>query len=209
MDTLDFVVKKFRIDLSKGSPFELDFCRIVDLPVLFKELGFKIGAEIGVLGSEYSEKLCQANPDLKLYSIDKWEKYPIHKNHRKQWQYNRYYQNTVKRLKPYNCQIIKEWSMDAVKQFEDESLDLVFIDANHDFEYITQDIIYWGQKVKLGGIISGHDFGESPRSLFCCVEAVVRAWTKAKRVHPWFILNSKLGPDERSWMWVKQKPWTP
>lgn len=206
--TIDFIAKRYNLDLSKGSPtepFELDLCRKLVLPTLFKELGFNKGVEIGVLDGIYSAILCETNPDLKLYSVDKWEVYPIYKNRRRQWQYNIFYDEAQKKLAPYkNCQIIKEWSMDAVKMFPDESLDFVFIDANHDFEHITEDIAQWGKKVRVGGIISGHDFGDSPRSLFCCVETVVRAWTKAKRINPWFILNSALTVNERSWMWVKQ-----
>jgi hypothetical protein len=208
MDTLDFIVKKYDIDLTRESPFELKLCRKLVLPTLFKDLGFNTGVEVGVLDGTYSEVLCKDIPNLKLYSVDKWAVYPIYHNRRKQYHYDAAYGQALEKLKPYpNCQIIKEWSMDAVKQFEDNSLDFVFIDANHDFEHITEDIAEWGKKVRIGGIISGHDFGDSPRSLFCSVETVVRAWTKAKRIHRWFILNSELTADERSWMWVKAEPW--
>jgi len=41
--------------------------------------------------------------------------------------------------------------------FEDNSLDFVFIDADHRYSYISQDIKLWLPKVKPRGIISGHD----------------------------------------------------
>jgi Methyltransferase domain len=205
MDTLDFIVKKFGIDVSKESSFELNCCRLRDLPGLYKELGFATGVEVGVLEGVFSEILCQSNPDLKVYSVDAWEFYPVHKNFRRSWMYPAIYEKAVARLAPYkNNEIIRKWSADAVNDFADESLDFVFIDGNHAFEYITEDISKWGKKVRKGGIISGHDFGDSPRSLFCSVETVVRAWTKAKKIHPWFILNSPHSAKERSWMWVKQ-----
>lgn len=43
--------------------------------------------------------------------------------------------------------------------FEDNSIDFVYIDASHEYEYVKKDIDIWSEKVKPGGIISGHDWG--------------------------------------------------
>jgi predicted O-methyltransferase YrrM len=207
MDTLKYIVDKYKIDLSKESPFRLNCNRLVDLPQLFKELGFKSGAEIGVLEGKFSEILCRELPDATIYSIDKWEFYPLYKNFRRSWMYEPIYKKAKETLAPYkNNVIIREWSMDALKQFEDNSLDFVFIDANHEFQHITNDIAEWRNKVRSGGIISGHDFGKSPhpKETFCHVKDVVEAWTKARGIHPWFILESKENWKERSWMWIKE-----
>ena len=48
-------------------------------------------------------------------------------------------------------------SEDATSLFPDESLDLVFLDADHRYEYFKQDIQLWLPKVKNGGVICGHD----------------------------------------------------
>ena len=53
---------------------------------------------------------------------------------------------------------LKHTSKDAVKLFEDESLDCVYIDANHQYEAVKEDILLWLPKVKKNGIISGHDY---------------------------------------------------
>jgi len=55
-------------------------------------------------------------------------------------------------------EVIDNISVEAAKQFDDFSLDMVFIDANHAFEFVMADIQAWYGKVKQGGIISGHDF---------------------------------------------------
>ncbi|MCK9351243.1 MAG: class I SAM-dependent methyltransferase [Candidatus Paceibacterota bacterium] len=205
METLDLIVKKYNIDLSKPSPFIIPCCRVNDFPALCKELGFTVGVELGVCDGLYSEVLCRSNPELKLFSVDMWQEYPIYRNFRRQRHYDAIYQSAIKRLEPYpNDTIVKKWSMDAVKDFPDESLDFIFIDANHDFEHVTEDIAQWGKKIRKGGIISGHDFKNSRRSLFVSVETVVRAWTQAKRIHPWFIMVSTAEPKILSWMWVKQ-----
>lgn len=38
------------------------------------------------------------------------------------------------------------------------SLDFAYIDAQHHFEAIREDIELWYPKIRRGGILSGHDF---------------------------------------------------
>lgn len=49
-------------------------------------------------------------------------------------------------------------SIEAAATYADNSLDFVFIDADHSYEAVRADIIAWWPKVKSGGIISGHDY---------------------------------------------------
>lgn len=53
---------------------------------------------------------------------------------------------------------IKKTSYEASKQFKNKSLDMVYIDADHSYESVKNDITYWMPKVKDGGVISGHDY---------------------------------------------------
>lgn len=53
--------------------------------------------------------------------------------------------------------VMRMTSLEAVKKFKDGTLDLVFIDANHRYKHITEDIQAWLPKVKAGGILCGHD----------------------------------------------------
>jgi hypothetical protein len=76
----------------------------------------------------------------------------------------RCYRQATERLDPLpNVHIVKKFSMDALEDFEDESLDFVYIDANHEWPYVTNDIYYWSQKVRSGGIVSGHDYLKTQR----------------------------------------------
>jgi len=56
-----------------------------------------------------------------------------------------------------------EWakakSIDAVNKFDNESLDFVYIDGDHQYETVLQDISLYYPKVKKGGLVSGHDYG--------------------------------------------------
>lgn len=204
MNTLDYIIKKFDIDINQFSPFVLECDRMTVLPELFKELGFKKGAEVGVFEGVFSEVLCKGLPDATIYSIDAWKYYPVHKDFRKAKHYEPIYKRAVETLSQYpNSVVIRKWSMDAVKDFDDKSLDFVFIDSDHRFQFITNDIAEWSKKVKIGGIISGHDFMEGYASFdFVHVKKVVESWTHCYRIHPWFVLKA---PGQESWMWVKTR----
>jgi len=63
-------------------------------------------------------------------------------------------------MKPYNITKLKMRSNEAIKQFEDQSIDMVYIDAMHDYDAVLKDITLWFPKIKDGGFVSGHDFDE-------------------------------------------------
>lgn len=52
---------------------------------------------------------------------------------------------------------VKSLSSEAVKMFEDNFFDFIFIDGDHKYEACLEDITMWYQKLKPDGIISGHD----------------------------------------------------
>jgi hypothetical protein len=58
-----------------------------------------------------------------------------------------------------NLKVHRMSSMDAVSEFEDGSIDMVWIDADHSHEGCSKDIDAWLPKVKNGGLICGHDYG--------------------------------------------------
>jgi len=125
----------------------------------FNELGFKVGAEIGVLSGTYSMNLCRNIPGLKLYCIDPWgineRRYHSH-DVRHRW--DRKFEEAKLHLEPFDTTIIRKTSMDAVKDFKDESLDFVYIDGNHAYSFVRDDIREWTKKVRKGGIVAGHDY---------------------------------------------------
>lgn len=55
---------------------------------------------------------------------------------------------------------IKLSSEEASKLYEDNSIDFVFIDGAHDPRNVLKDVCNWSPKVKRGGIIAGHDYGD-------------------------------------------------
>lgn len=129
-----------------------------DLIKYFNELGFKKGAEIGVAGGVFSEAMCQAMPGLKLYCIDIWHPYKGNRWSGSRERNENHFKSATERLSKYNAEIMRMMSMDAIKWFKNDSLDFVFIDANHAFDYVMQDLIEWSKRVRIGGIVSGDDY---------------------------------------------------
>ena len=197
MDTLNYIIEKYKVN-GDTREYYLNMLRD-ELLVLFKELGFCNGCEVGVYRGAYSRLMLDTIPNLNLFCVDCWK--PVgRRNERRQ---KRYYAVTRSKLRPYRNQIhfVKKWSMDAVKDFEDESLDYVYIDANHNFDFVMQDIIEWSKKVRRGGIVSGHDFHRDKGKVILAV----RTYTKAHRIKPWFVLGDEVEgrKSKNSWFWVK------
>ncbi|KKQ40895.1 MAG: hypothetical protein US60_C0051G0005 [Microgenomates group bacterium GW2011_GWC1_37_8] len=129
-----------------------------ELAKYFKELGFMVGAEIGVAQGYFSRTICEENPGVKLYCIDPWEVYGEYRDFAKKDTFETMYNTAKEILAPYDCTFIKKFSMDAVKDFDDGALDFVFIDGNHQYKYVKEDIEMWTPKVRVGGIVSLHDY---------------------------------------------------
>lgn len=62
------------------------------------------------------------------------------------------------RLNRHGHTLIRETSDVASQSFEDNSIDLVYLDADHSFDGCSADIDYWYPKVRQGGILAGHDY---------------------------------------------------
>ena len=69
-DTLKYIFHKYQLPDIYKLPIEIPNVGRNDLPHLFAELGYTVGAEIGVERAHYSKKLCQANPNALIYGID-------------------------------------------------------------------------------------------------------------------------------------------
>ena len=213
MNTLDYLVDKYKIDLSAPSPIEIPNVGRDSLPRILKDLKFTIGAEIGVEKGLNLKQLVKRNPKLKMFAVDPYVKYDRYNT----WTEERFignHQIAHERLDVFpNVEFIEKFSMDALADFEDESLDFVYIDANHGYEFVLEDITGWEKKVRPGGILSGHDYVKSRHSksggLMINVKRAVQEFTRDNNISPWFILGTEgkvpgqIRDNSRSWMWVK------
>jgi hypothetical protein len=107
------------------------------------------------------------------------------------------YNKCVRRCAPYGgrIDIIRKRSLDHVKDVPDGSLDWVYLDGFHEFDWIMQDIINWVPKVRKGGIVAGHDYYPFYRS--GVIEAV-DVYVKTHNIHEWYLTRER----HSSFFWV-------
>lgn len=183
----------------KGRPVDIPDCSRSDLPEYFKSLGFTKGVEIGVYKAEYTIEFARAG--LEIYGVDPWMMYRDYGNPRGQERLDFQYEHSKRVLAPYpNAKLIRKTSQDALEDFEDESLDFVYIDGNHSFKYVAEDLWEWSRKVKQGGIVSGHDYiYTKSKSLngICHVRHLVDAFVNAMGIENFWILGNKKPRGER------------
>ena len=133
-------------------------------PKLIKQLlgDVKKGAEIGVAYGSMSIALLSEFSELYLSAIDPYIPYDSFDTmSRTIEEQNNVFEYTNKRLLnlfPKRAVLIRDYSVNASKLFQDGELDFVFIDACHQYEAVYSDIRNWYPKVKNGGLVCGHDY---------------------------------------------------
>lgn len=177
-----------------------------DLAKLFAELSYRYGAEIGTGRGTYAGTLSRHNPKCRIHCIDPWDTYDGLRDWTDQDVLNEHWIAAKARLGRFpEVRIFRKYSMDAVRKYPDNSLDFVYIDANHAFPYIAEDIFYWEKKVRPGGIVSGHDYLKVPRKDGQIqVREVVDAYTAAFNIRKWFVVDECTLKRCGSFFWVKQ-----
>lgn len=206
MNTLDYIIDKFELKLNRKGGTEIYNINRTIVAQCLEELDFKEGAEVGVAEGHHAQVLCKENPGVKLHCIDPWAMYPGYTYERDT---KKVYREAKKRLKSYGVSFYKKLSMDAVKNFKDNSLDFVYIDAAHDFKNVVMDITEWSKKVRVGGIVFGHDYLRTRHSGMH-VKDVVPSWMYAHGIKSWFVLKNDIkdptfGRDRPGWMFVRER----
>ncbi len=132
---------------------------------VLSEHGFKTMIEIGVRDATYAVDVLQKWPGFEhYYGIDPCEKQAnfvdwANKNQSIQDQDNVRVRNMLnKRFGRRKISLIRNYSTKAVGLFEEKSIDLIYIDARHDFCGATEGIEAYYPILKCGGLFSGHDF---------------------------------------------------
>lgn len=129
-----------------------------------------VGAEVGVhLGEFSSTILTIARPTL-LYLIDPWKYFPdpAHKEAMYggerdiQKDMDGRYEGVLKKfhreISSGVVKVYREFSVEAARLIGHEELDYVYIDADHSYEGVSQDLKSFFPKVKKGGLIFGDDY---------------------------------------------------
>lgn len=199
--TLHMVQKRFGVRSGSSARASRN-----DLPQLTRDLGFTRGAEIGVWKGAYSAAFCRGNRALHMDCVDPWLSYPAWldtKNHLPPDEAARFiaeaHQKAVAALTGCNCTIWRMFSAQAAAHMPDRSLDFVYIDANHGYEAVLEDLTVWTPKIRPGGILAGHDYRRFTNKPTIHVVEAVDEYTRQHAIAPWFVLAADRTP---SFLWV-------
>jgi hypothetical protein len=134
------------------------------LPRIINERGLKIGCEIGVSVGGHSEAILKSTNIQKLYSVDPYKINKAGFSEEDDIFHDLLFLWVEYRLNKYapRSQMVRLFSVEASALFENESLDFVFIDGDHSYEAVRDDINAWYSKVRIGGIVSGDDYTTWP-----------------------------------------------
>lgn len=111
-----------------------------------------------------AKRLIERGTPFELYAIDLWNRVNTKTDYTRQINESVFNEFTAslqrENLRTY-VNIINDDSAKAAAHFPDRSVDFAFIDANHDYAHVKADIQAWMPKIKIGGMLSGHDYGEA------------------------------------------------
>jgi len=115
--------------------------------------------EIGAWLGKSSSYLVDNSGTRRVIIIDSWQGSPNERggNHHLATQTD-IYEIFKENMGERKYESIRGLSTEVASQFEDESLDTVFIDATHTYDAVKADIAAWLPKVKKGGILAGDDY---------------------------------------------------
>jgi len=141
--------------------------------------------EVGSAEGVFARTVLSQWEGKSMFLVDPWEKQdPDVYKEKQPDNYDAWYKSCLA-LQEHDKRItlLAMLSAEASTRFVDNSLDLVYIDGNHSHRAVMQDMDLWWPKVKIGGIMGGHDFLiKTEDGWFCEVESAVLRWTKEHNV---------------------------
>ncbi len=128
-------------------PFYFAIEHLIPKGGLFVEAGVFLGRSLAYMGT--------IRPDLQLVAIDAWSDDSLAPSHGNRATYAEF----MRLMAPFanRLHVIQDDSSTAIASLL-PCVDMIFIDAGHDYPEVRKDIEAARLVVKPGGIISGHDY---------------------------------------------------
>ena len=127
-----------------------------DKPINYLEIGAFYGANIISVGLTYG-----LHNDSKLFCIDPWEDYNEYNEYKNEQP--RIYETFNENIKNSGFQdkiiINRGYSNKEIHKFDDDFFDIIYIDGNHEPEYVLEDAVISFRKLKVNGIMIFDDYG--------------------------------------------------
>ena len=144
-----------------------------------------VWAEIGVYRGDFSQKIFDTCEPSELYLIDNW-RFEIRDHNpfsekaenfsgfagKIHWQHfgddpnatqEQNYQHVKSRFAHApQVKVVRANSIEGIQSLPDSHFDVMYVDANHQYEYVLRDMMEARKKLKPGGIMQMNDFYEGP-----------------------------------------------
>lgn len=139
--------------------------------------------EVGTWRGDFATEMCNRLQPEKFYAVDPFLLYaeytdkPNPTEFATQENLDQLAEGVRSRIAGMNAdrhsELLRAKSQDAVHQFSDNSIDVVYVDADHKYDPVLADISAWYAKVKPGGVLCGDDYiAGSHIEKFQVIEAV-------------------------------------
>lgn len=146
-----------------------------------------VGVEVGVYRGALSACVLTALPSVTWHMVDRWEPPAADSSYAKSGdsvsalsasQFDEVYRDALARVNFAGGRAVihRGESVVRAQDFDDDSVDLVFIDGDHSVQGVTADLDAWYRKVKTGGWIGGHDWRTPGKAAGYHVGPAVTAW---------------------------------
>lgn len=159
-----------------------------------KKLGSNvIGVELGVwTGFNMAHLLEECSNIDKLYGIDPYQPYQDWNRYINKEMMDAAKQTALNNIKEFKTrgELLIKTSEEAAESLN--KLDFIFIDGDHSFEMCYKDLNLWYNRIRPGGLFSGHDFSLPG------VNKALQQFRKERNISGFF----KVVPND-VWFWIK------
>ena len=195
---LDTTDGKFRMNGFEGTQYRLvnnwfkllDPMYVKDCSLNYLEIGTLCGANLISFGLTYGQ-----HPDTKMYCIDPWENYDEYDEYRDQNKQNIHYEIFNRNLNKCDFKdrvtVHRGYSHKVLPTLEDEFFNIIYIDGNHEPEYVLEDAVLSFRKLIKNGLLIFDDYhNNQPELTKRGVDAFLEAYKN--RIHNISYYNGQL-----------------
>lgn len=154
------------------------FVPVGNTPIRYAEIGTFYGANLLSVAATYG-----AHPESVLIAIDPWidyDEYPEYKGEQ-QSIYDTFQRNIAASEHAHKIVVKRGFSYDVLQTIEDNSLDIVYVDGNHESEFILEDGVLAFRKLKVGGYLIFDDYGWVGEQTTKPIDSFVKVYSKRIR----------------------------
>lgn len=147
-------------------------------PIKYMEIGVLYGANLLSVLQSYAK-----HPQSQCIAIDPWVNYDDYEEYKDKDKDDELYKTFVKNIgrfqSSHKVKILRGMSNDMIPRTDDESFDIIYIDGNHNPEFVLEDAVLCFRKLKVGGYLIFDDFGwGGPNMTQQAIEAFVNCYIK-------------------------------